>query len=79
MARFLSSWGVFGRLWFWHTVPVPASPQMHGLDLIILCGTRVCSQSPRAGRVLSPMASPGSISYDDGAEVWLLSDPLLSL
>lgn len=26
-----SSCGVYGLLWFWHTVLVPASPQMHGL------------------------------------------------
>lgn len=33
MAHFFLSCGVYGRLWFWHAVPVSASPQTHGLGM----------------------------------------------
>lgn len=78
-ARFFSSCSVHGWLWFWHTVPVSASPQTCGLGMMVPCGTGVCSQGPRAGRAFSLAASPGSLSNDDGAEVRLLCGPLLSL
>jgi len=77
MARFFSSYGVYGRLWFWRAVPV--SPQPRGLGMTDPCGTGVCSRGQRAGRALSPVASPGSPSDDNRAEVSLLCGPLLLL
>lgn len=69
------SWGVYGLLWFWHTVPVSASPQMHGLSMKVSCGTRVCSQSLRAAWALSLVAFSESPSKEDGAKVWLACSP----
>lgn len=79
MAHFFLSCGVYGRLRFWHAVPVSASPQTHRLGMIVPCGTGVCSQGPRAWKVLLLVASPASLSSDDGAKVWLLCGPRPSL
>lgn len=75
MACFFSSCGVYGLLWFWLTVPVSASPQMHGLGMKVPCGTGVCPQSLRAGWALSLVTFPESLSNEDGAKVRLPCSP----